>query len=147
MVGAAGSGRGQRGLALTVAHHGRAWRLFRVQVFSSHGGRFPMKFAPTGSQRWVELDKANVNRRRAATESSNGEVAQPVLGDGEGSLWWSFGSKDVRWGFLELPSSFSTDQLLWTAAETRIWWLPSVRRVLDLRPKIHTIGGAIYRGF
>jgi hypothetical protein len=31
--------------------------------------------------------------------------------------------------------------------KTRIWWLPRVRRVLDLRPKIHTIGGAIYRGF
>jgi hypothetical protein len=31
--------------------------------------------------------------------------------------------------------------------KTQIWWLPRVRRVLDLRPKIRTIGGAIYRGF
>jgi hypothetical protein len=31
--------------------------------------------------------------------------------------------------------------------KTQIWWLPRVRRVLDLWPKIHTIGGAIYRGF
>jgi hypothetical protein len=31
--------------------------------------------------------------------------------------------------------------------KTRIWWLPRVRWVLDLRPKIRTIGGAIYRGF
>jgi hypothetical protein len=31
--------------------------------------------------------------------------------------------------------------------KSRIWWLPRVRRVLNLRPKIHTIGGAIYRGF
>jgi hypothetical protein len=31
--------------------------------------------------------------------------------------------------------------------KTRIWWLPRVWRVLDLRPKIHTICGAIYRGF
>jgi hypothetical protein len=31
--------------------------------------------------------------------------------------------------------------------KTQIWWLPRVRRVLDLRPKIRTICGAIYRGF
>jgi hypothetical protein len=31
--------------------------------------------------------------------------------------------------------------------KTQIWWLPRVRRVLDLRPKIHTICGTIYRGF
>jgi hypothetical protein len=31
--------------------------------------------------------------------------------------------------------------------KTQIWWLPRVRRVLDLRPKIRTIGGAKYRGF
>jgi hypothetical protein len=31
--------------------------------------------------------------------------------------------------------------------KSRIWWLPRVQQVLDLRPKICTIGGAIYRGF
>jgi hypothetical protein len=31
--------------------------------------------------------------------------------------------------------------------KTRIWWLPRVRRVLELWPKIRTIGSAIYRGF
>jgi hypothetical protein len=31
--------------------------------------------------------------------------------------------------------------------KTRIWWLPRVQRVLDLRAKIRTICGAIYRGF
>jgi hypothetical protein len=31
--------------------------------------------------------------------------------------------------------------------ETRIWWLPRVQQVLDLRPKIRTICGAIYRHF
>jgi hypothetical protein len=31
--------------------------------------------------------------------------------------------------------------------KTQIWWLPRVQRVLNLRPKIHTICGAIYRGF
>jgi hypothetical protein len=31
--------------------------------------------------------------------------------------------------------------------KTWIWWLPRVRRVLDLRPKICTICGSIYMGF
>jgi hypothetical protein len=60
---------------------------------------------------------ANHNRRRAATKPGNGEAARPVLIDGEDGLRWSFGSKDVRQGFLELPSSFSTDQLLWSVAK------------------------------
>jgi hypothetical protein len=46
----AGSGRGWCGLALTAVHHGPAWRLTGVQVFSSHGGGFQLRFAPTGSQ-------------------------------------------------------------------------------------------------
>jgi hypothetical protein len=87
MVGAARSGRGRHGLALAATRHGRAQRLTRVRVFSSYGGRFPMRFAPTGSQRRGELDYANFNQRRAATEPGNGEVARPVLGNGEGSLW------------------------------------------------------------
>jgi hypothetical protein len=47
--GAVGSDRGRRGLALTAAHHSRAWWLTGVRVSSSHGGRFPMRLAPTGS--------------------------------------------------------------------------------------------------
>jgi hypothetical protein len=39
-----------------------------------------------GSQRRGELDYANLNRRRAATEPGNREAARPVLGDGEGVL-------------------------------------------------------------
>jgi hypothetical protein len=76
-----------------------------------------MRFAPTGSQRRGERVYANLNRRKAATEPGNGEAARPVFVDGEGGLRWSFGSKDVRQGFLKLPSSFSTDQLLLSAAE------------------------------
>jgi hypothetical protein len=45
-----------------------------------------MSFAPTRSQRRGELDSANLNRRRAASESDNGEAARPVLGDGEDDL-------------------------------------------------------------
>jgi hypothetical protein len=39
-----------------------------------------------GSQRRGELDYANLNRRRAATEPDNSEAAQPVLGNGDGGL-------------------------------------------------------------
>jgi hypothetical protein len=73
MVGAVGSGWGRRGLALAMARHGRAWRLGRVWGFSNYGGRFFMRFTPTGSQRRGELDYANLNWRRATTESGNGE--------------------------------------------------------------------------
>jgi hypothetical protein len=86
MVGMAGSARGRRGLVLAAVCHSRAWRLTKVRVFSSHSGRFSMRFAHTGSQRRGELDYANLNRWRAATESGNGETARPVLGDGEGGL-------------------------------------------------------------
>jgi hypothetical protein len=108
---------GRCGLVLAMTCHGRARWLVGVPVFSSYGGRFLMRFAHTGSQWWGERAYANLNRRRAATKPGNGEAARLVLGDGEGGLRWSFGSKDVRQGFLELPSSFSIDQLLWSAAE------------------------------
>jgi hypothetical protein len=39
-------------------------------------------------------------------------VAWLTSGNGEGALQWSSGSQDVRRSFVELPSSFSTDQLL-----------------------------------
>jgi hypothetical protein len=64
----------------------RAWRLIGVQVFSSYSGRFLMRFAPTGPQRWGECVYANLNQRRAATEPGNSEAARPVLIDGEGGL-------------------------------------------------------------
>jgi hypothetical protein len=55
-----------------------------------------MRFAPTGSQRQGELDYANLNQRRVATEPDDGEAARPVLGDDEGGLRRSFDSKDVH---------------------------------------------------
>jgi hypothetical protein len=78
----AGSSRGWRWLALAVARS-----LARVQVFLSYGDRFLIRFAPTGSQRRGEHVYANLNRQRAATKPGNGEAAQLVLVDGEGSLW------------------------------------------------------------
>jgi hypothetical protein len=50
MAEAAGSGRGWRRLMLVAVCHGRAWWLAGVQVFSSYGGQFSMRFAPTESQ-------------------------------------------------------------------------------------------------
>jgi hypothetical protein len=87
------------------------------RVFSSYDGRFSMRFAPMRSQRWGERVYANLNRRRAATKCGKGEVARSMLVDSEGGLRWSFGSKDMRQGFLELPSTFSTDQLLRSTVE------------------------------
>jgi hypothetical protein len=69
-----------------MAGSGRARWLTGVRVFSSYGGRFLMRFAPTGSQRRWERVYANLNRRRAATEPNNGEAARSVLGDGEGGV-------------------------------------------------------------
>jgi hypothetical protein len=117
MAEAAGSSRGRRWLVLAAARRGRARWLTGVQVFSSYGGRFSIRFSPVGSQRWGECVYANLNQWRVATKPDNGEAAWSVLVDGEGGLRWSFGSKDVRQGFLELLSSFSTDQLLRSVVE------------------------------
>jgi hypothetical protein len=111
------SDRGRRRLVLTAARHGRARRLTGVHVFWSYGDWFSMRFAPTGSQRWGERVYANLNRWRAAMKPDNSEAARPVLVDGEGGLRWSFGSNDMCQGFLKLPSSFSTSQLLRSAVE------------------------------
>jgi hypothetical protein len=72
---AAGSGRGQRRLTLTG-----------VRVFSSYGGQFSIRFAPTGSQRRGERVYANLNRRRATMKPGNGEAAWLMIVDGEGGL-------------------------------------------------------------
>jgi hypothetical protein len=82
----AGSGRGSGRLVLTAARRGQARRLIGVRVFSSYSGRFSIRFAPIGSQRQGECVYANLNRRRVATEPSNGEAARPVLVDGGGGL-------------------------------------------------------------
>jgi hypothetical protein len=130
-----------------AARRGRARWLARVRVFSSYGGRFSMSFAPTGSQRWGGRVYANLNRPRAATKLDKWEVARPMLIDGEGGLRWSFApttcTKASSSSLLASRPTNCSDRR-W---KTRIWWLPRVRRVLILRPKIHSICGAIYRGF
>jgi hypothetical protein len=59
---AAGSNRERRLLTLAVVRRGRARRLTGIRVFSSYGGRFLMRFAPTESQRRGEHVYANLNR-------------------------------------------------------------------------------------
>jgi hypothetical protein len=143
----AGPGRGQRRLALAAARRGRTRWLIGVQVFSSYGGWFSMRFAPTWSQRWWERVYANLNRRRAATKPGNGEAARPVLFNGEGGLGEASAprtcTKASSSSLLASRPTNCSDR----RQKTRIWWLPMVRRVLDLRLKICTICGTIYRGF
>jgi hypothetical protein len=67
MAEAAGSGRGRRRLALAAARRGQARRLTGVRVFSSFGGQFLIRFAPTVSQRRGEHVYANLNRWRAVS--------------------------------------------------------------------------------
>jgi hypothetical protein len=86
MQESSGTGRGRRRLALTAARRGRARQLTGVRVFSIYGGRFSMRFIPTGSQRRGERVYANLNRRRVATKPDNGEADWPVLVDSEGGL-------------------------------------------------------------
>jgi hypothetical protein len=81
---------------------------------SPYTASFSKPKAPTRSRQWevsVLTTYRDGDRPRIA---GDGEAARLVLGDGEGGLRWSFGSQDVHRVFLELPSSFSTHQLLWT---------------------------------
>jgi hypothetical protein len=106
-------------LLISVVHHrsdGRGGWL-RSLSFLELRWSASMRFAPTRSQRWGERVYANLNQWRAATEPDNGEAARPVLGDGVGGLRWSFVSMDMRQGFLELLSTFSTNQLLRSVVE------------------------------
>jgi hypothetical protein len=100
-----------------AARRGRARWPTGVWVFSIYGGWFSIRFALMRSQWWGEHVYANIKWRRAATKPDNSEAAWSVLVDGGGGLQWSFGSTDVRQGFLELPSSFSIDQLLRSVAK------------------------------
>jgi hypothetical protein len=137
-------------LLISVVHHrSDGWDgwlgLARVRVFSSYDGRFSMRFAPMGSQRRGERFYANLNRHRATTttvrrlgqclatvRAAPGEASAPRMCTKASSssllASWLINCSDRR-------------------RKTQIWWLPRVRRVLDSRPKIRTICGAIYRGF
>jgi hypothetical protein len=106
-----------------------------------------MRFAPTGSQRRGERVYANLNQPRVETKPGNGEAARRCLlmvraASDEASAPRTCAKASSSSLLASRPTNCS-DQ--WR--KTQIWWLPRVWPVLDLGPKIHTICGAIYRGF
>jgi hypothetical protein len=112
-------------------------------TFLSYGGRFSMRFTPTGSQRRGERVYTNHNRRRAAMVRWLGWCLATVrVTSGESSAPRTC-TKASSSSLLACRPTNCSDR--WR--KTQIWWLPRVQRVLDLRPKIHTIYGAIYKGF
>jgi hypothetical protein len=76
---------------------------------SPYATSFSKPKAPTRSGRWKVSVLTTYHGEDGPRTVGDKEAARLVLGDGEGGLQWSFGSQDVRRGFLELPSSFSTD--------------------------------------
>jgi hypothetical protein len=95
-----------------------------------------MRFAPTESQRRGERVYANLNRRRAATVSRLGRCLATVrAASGEASAPRTCAKASSSFLLASRPTNCSD------------WWLPRVRRVLDLRPKIRSMCSAIYMGF
>jgi hypothetical protein len=144
---AAGSGRGQRRLTLAAARHGRVRRLTGVRVFSSYGDRFSIRFAPTGSHRQGNMFMLTLIggewQRSLTTMRRLGRCLSTVrVASGEALAPRTCVKASLSSLLASRPTNCSDRQ--W---KTRIWWLPRVRQVLDLWPKIHTICGAIYRGF
>jgi hypothetical protein len=131
-------------------HDGASWPsvvAHRSSSFSSYGGWFSMRFAPTGSRRWGERDYANLNRWRAATEAGNGRrlgrcLATVRAASGEALTPRTCTKASLSSLLASRPTNWSERR--W---KTRIWWLPRVRRVLYLRLKIRTLCGGIFWGF
>jgi hypothetical protein len=88
---------GRRQLALVAECHGRARRLTGVRVFSSYGGWFFMRFAPTGSQRWGNVFMLTlIGIKRLTVDSSRQLWLRFVMS-------WMQGSKiTCSWGLATL---------------------------------------------
>jgi hypothetical protein len=143
---AAGSDRGRHRLTLAVVRRGRARRLTGVWVFSSYGGRFSIRFAWDHSnegnvfmltligreRQWSPAMVRRLGRCLSTVRAASGEALAP----------WMCANASLSSLLASRPTNCSDR---WR--KTRIWWRPRVRRVLVLRPKICTTGGAIYRGF
>jgi hypothetical protein len=145
MAEAAGLGQGRRRLRLTAARHGRARRLAGVQVFSSYGGRFSIRFAPTGSQRRGNMFMLTLiggeRQRSTAMVRRLGRCLSTVsAASDEASAQRMCAKASLSSLLASRPTSCSDRR-----QKTRIWWLLRVRRVLGLRPKIRTIC-ALYIG-
>jgi hypothetical protein len=59
---------------------------------SPYAALFSKPKAPTWSRRWEVSVLTTYRGGDGPRTAGDGEVAQLVLGDGEGGLWWSFGS-------------------------------------------------------
>jgi hypothetical protein len=144
----AGSSRGRRWLMLTTARRGWARRLVGVWVFLSYGGRFFW---------WGLLlrDHNDEGNSIRLTLISEGRQRSPAtlrrLGRCMEIVWAASNEASAPRMCAEASSSSLLASRLINCFErwqkTQIWWLPRVQRVLDLWPKIRTMGGAIYRGF
>jgi hypothetical protein len=102
-----------------------------------------MRFAPTGSQRGGELDYAYLIWWRAAMVRRLGRCLVTARAASSEAL-------APRMYIMASLSSLLASRLINCSErrwKTQIWWLPRVRRVLELRLKIRSRGGAIYRGF
>jgi hypothetical protein len=143
----ASSGRGRCRLTLTVVHHGQTRWLIGVRVFSSYGGRFSMRFAP-----WNHSNKGNVFM---LTLISKERQQSPAMVRWLGRCLSMVRVASSKASAPRTCAKASSSSLLASRPtncsdrrrKTRIWWLPRVRRVLDLRPKICTnavlyIGGS-----
>jgi hypothetical protein len=125
---------------------GLARRLTRVWVFLSYGGRFSMRFAPHhndegnmfmltligGERQWSPAMVRQLTRCLSTVRAASGEDSAPRTC-----------AKASSSSLLASRPTNCSDR----RRKTRIWWLSRVWWVLDLRLKIHTICGAIYRRF
>jgi hypothetical protein len=106
-----------------------------------------MRFAPTESQRQggsIMLTIIGGERQRSATTVRRlGRCLATVrVASGEASAPRTCAEASLNSLLASQPTNCSERR-----RKTQIWWLPRVRRVLNLWPKIHTICGSIYRGF
>jgi hypothetical protein len=104
-----------------------------------------MRFAPTGSQQRGEFDYligGGWQRSPAMVKQLSLCFMTVRVASGEASAPRTCTEASLSSLLASRPTNCSKR---WR--KTQIWWLPRVRRVLDLRSKICNIGGAIYRGF
>jgi hypothetical protein len=143
----AGSSRGRRWLMLTTARRGRARWLVGVWVFLSYGGRFfwwglLLRDHNDEGDVFILTLIGGERQRSPTTVRRLGRCLSMVrAAPGEASALRTCAKASLSSLLASRPTNCSN----WWR-KTQIWWLPRVRRVLDLRPKICTICGAIYRG-
>jgi hypothetical protein len=143
----AGSGWGQRGLALAAARRGWTWRLAefefsRAMVVGFWWGLLLWDHNDEGNAFMLTLIGGERQRSPATVRWLDRCLAMVRVASSEASAPRTCAKAFLSSLLASRPTNCANQ---WQ--KTQIWWLPKVWRVLDLRPKIHTICGAIYRGF